>query len=151
MIIIRYILLHHVFITSDAPPEPGCPQFSSGFQDCEVLAGSELKLECSFSGSPQPDVEWFKDGGPLVESNRVTCTVNDDFTKLVIKKTEADDEGWYRCRISNEKGATAVEAELIVVEAPRFVTELEDVTIDEGMNRHKALTLLSSSQLSVVV
>jgi hypothetical protein len=97
------------------------------------VAGSELKLECKFSGSPQPEVEWFKDGGPLEESDRVTCTVSDDATSLVIKKTEADDEGWYRCRISNEKGATAVEAELIVVEVPTFVTGLEDVTIDEGM------------------
>ena len=98
-----------------------------------MVAGSELKLECKFSGSPQPDAEWFKDGGPLEESDRVTCTVSDDATSLVIKKTEADDEGWYRCRISNEKGATAVEAELIVVEVPTFVTGLEDVTIDEGM------------------
>ena len=97
------------------------------------MAGSEFKLTCKFSGSPQPEVEWFKDGGPLEENDRVTCTVNDDVTSLVIKKTEADDEGWYRCRISNEKSATAIEAELIVVETPTFVTELEDVTIDEGM------------------
>jgi hypothetical protein len=112
-----------------------------------VVAGSEFKLECSFSGSPQPDVEWFKDGGPLEENDRVTCTVNDDVTSLVIKRTEADDEGWYRCRISNEKGATAIEAELIVVETPTFVTELEDVTIDEGMKRldpRKRLTSLLS-------
>ena len=106
---------------------------SDDFQDSEVVAGSELKLECRFSGSPQPDVEWFKDGGPLLESDRVKCTVNDDVARLVIKNTEADDEGWYRCRISNEKGATAIEAELIVVEPPTFVTEMEDVTIDEGM------------------
>ena len=104
----------------------------SKFQDCEVVAGSELKLECSFEGSPQPEVEWFKDGGPLVKNSRITCTLCDGSTSLVIKKTEADDEGWYRCRISNERGVAAVEAELIVVEVPTFVTGLEDITIDEG-------------------
>ena len=98
------------------------------------MAGSEIKLTCKFAGSPQPEVEWFKDGGPLEESDRVTCTVNDDVTILVIKKVEADDEAWYRCRISNEIGATAVEAELIVVEAPKFVEPLENLEIEEGIH-----------------
>ena len=129
----------------DAPFEEGSPEFLSKFKDCEVVAGSELKLECKFAGSPQPEVEWFKDGGPLVKNNRITCTVSDDSTSLVIKKTEADDEGWYRCRISNERGVAAVEAELIVVEAPTFVTGLEDITIDEGI---KWSNLLIHSQES---
>ena len=103
------------------------------FQDCEVVAGSDLKLTCKFAGSPQPEVEWLKDGGPLEENDRVTCTVDDDVTSLVIKKTEADDEAWYRCRISNENGAAAVEAEVIVVEAPKFVEPLENLEIEEGI------------------
>ena len=97
------------------------------------MAGSDLKLTCKFSGSPTPDVEWFKDGGPLEENDRVICTVNEDVTTLVIKNTEADDEAWYRCRISNENGATAVEAELIVVEVPKFVEPLENLEIEEGI------------------
>ena len=97
------------------------------------MAGSELKLTCKFSGSPQPEVEWFKDGGPLEESDRVTCTVGDDVTSLVIKNAEADDEAWYRCRIFNEKGASAVEAEVIVVEVPKFIEPLENLEIEEGI------------------
>ena len=131
------INLHHRLLKLDAAPlEPGSPEFLSDFNDCEVVAGSELKLECRFTGSPQPEVEWFKDGGPLEENDRMVCTVSGDLATLVIKNTEADDEGWYRCRISNERGASAVEAELIVVEVPKFLTGLEDVTIDEGRKQH---------------
>ena len=61
--------------------------------------------------------------------------MSDDVACLVIKKAEAEDEGWYRCRISNERGASSVEAELIVVEVPQFVTGLGDVTVDEGMHK----------------
>ncbi len=79
--------VRHFHFVLDAPLEPGSPQIlSDDFQDSEVVAGSELKLECRFSGSPQPDVEWFKDGGPLLESDRIKCTVNDDVARLVIKK-----------------------------------------------------------------
>lgn len=97
------------------------------------MAGSALNLTCKLTGSPQPEVEWFKDGGPLEESDRVMCTLNDGVANLVIKKAESDDEGWYRCRISNDKGAAAVEAEVIVVEVPKFVEPLEDLEIDEGI------------------
>ena len=116
----------------DAAPEPGTPEILSDFKDCEIVVGSDVKLECKFDGSPRPDVQWFKDGGPLEETDRVTCTVNDGVTNVVIKKVEPDDEGWYRCRISNERGTASVEAELIVVEVPKFVNKLEDTSIDEG-------------------
>lgn len=92
-----------------------------------------MKFTCKFEGSPQPEVEWFKDGGALEENDRVTCTVDDSVTCVVIKNVEADDEGWYRCRISNERGANAVEAELIVVEVPKFVEAMENFEIDEGI------------------
>lgn len=104
----------------------------SDFNNCEVVSGADIELKCKFTGSPQPEVEWFKDGGPLEQCDRITSTVNDDVASLMIKKAAADDEGWYRCRLSNEKGVTAVEAEVIVVEAPTFVTGLEDVITDEG-------------------
>ena len=125
--------LNLIYFLSDSPFEEGSPKFLRDFQDCEVVAGSEIKLTCKFEGAPQPDVEWFKDGGPLEESDRVTCTVNDNVTSLVIKSAEADDEGWYRCRILNERGASAVEAELIVVEVPKFVEPMENVEMDEGI------------------
>ena len=118
---------------SDSPFEPGAPKFLRDIQDCEAVTGSEMKLTCKFEGSPQPDVEWFKDGGALEENDRVTCTVNDGVTCVVIKSVEADDEGWYRCRISNERGSNAVEAELIVVEVPKFVEPMENLEIDEGI------------------
>ena len=104
------------------------------------MVGSETKLLCQFLGSPQPEVEWFKDGGPLEENDRIDCTVDQDEACLKISNTESDDEGWYRCKISNEHGAIATEAEVIVVEIPKFVKGLEDVEVDEGMENGTAFS-----------
>ena len=104
---------------------------------CQVIAGSETVLQCQFLGSPQPEVDWLKDGGPLEENERVVCTVDQDVACLRISNAEPDDEGWYRCRISNELGAVSAEAEVIVVEVPTFVNGLEDLKIDEGKDRER--------------
>lgn len=108
-----------------------------GFKDGEVIAGSDVKLECQFFGTPEPNVEWFKDGGPLEENDRVVCTLDHGVARLIISKTEPDDEGWYRCRISNPCGVASVECELIVVEIPKFVKGLEDMKVDEGKFRRR--------------
>lgn len=100
------------------------------FQDSEVVAGAEIQLICKFAGSPE--VRWFKDGGPLEENDRISCVTKDNVTTLTIERAEPDDEGWYRCRLTNEQSVCAHEAEVIVIEAPKFVNEMEDVTIDEG-------------------
>ena len=116
---------------------PGFPVFTSDFKDCQVIAGSETVLQCQFLGSPQPEVDWLKDGGPLEENERVVCTVDQDVACLRISNAEPDDEGWYRCRISNELGAVSAEAEVVVVEVPTFVNGLEDLKIDEGKDRER--------------
>ena len=121
----------------DLAPEPGAPVIVSDFKDCQVVAGSTMTLECKFSGTPQPEIQWVKDGGPLGESDRITWSVDGDVARLSITKTVPDDEGWYRCRVINEHGAVSTEAELVVVEAPKFVKSLEDILIGEGMNFSK--------------
>lgn len=123
------------FIFLGSLPQTDSPVFIRGFKDCETIVGSETKLECQFSGSPIPDVEWFKDGGPLEKNERIICTVDQDVASLTISKTESDDEGWYRCRISNQGGVASIEAELIVVDVPNFVKGLEDLSVDEGMEK----------------
>lgn len=129
-----------MFMFLDSLPETGSPIFLRDFKDCEAIAGSEMKLECQFSGSPAPVVEWFKDGGPLESNDRIVFSVDQNVVSLTINQTEPDDEGWYRCKITNEHGVASTEAELIVVEVPNFVKGLEDLEVDEGKGKRQLNT-----------
>ena len=108
------------------------PSFLHRAKDCEAIAGKDVKLEFTFFGTPEPHVQWFKDGGPLEENDRVVCTLGEGVATLTITKTEPEDEGWYRCRIFNPCGVGSSECEVLVVEAPKFVKGLEDLKVDEG-------------------
>ena len=98
-----------------------------------MISGSPMNLECKFSGIPDPEIEWLKDGGTIEENDRVTSCIDGDIARLTITKTEPDDEGWYRCRVFNDRGAVFTEAELIVVEPPKFLKDIQDVEVDEGV------------------
>lgn len=121
-----------IFILIDTLSERCAPTILHGLKDCQVLLGSPLELECQFFGTPEPKVQWFKDGGPLEVNERIITTHTEGIARLYISKTDPDDEGWYKCRLLNPCGVTAVECEVIVVEPPKFVKKLEDLEADEG-------------------
>ncbi len=91
-----------------------------------------MELECQFFGTPEPKVQWIKDGGELEINDRIRVIHTEGIARLCFSKIEADDEGWYKCRLLNPCGVVAVECELIVVEPPKFVKKLEDIEVDEG-------------------
>lgn len=108
------------------------PTILHGLKDCQVIAGKPLELECQFFGTPEPKVEWIKDGGPLTINDRIKTTHTEGVAILHITETEADDEGWYKCHLLNPCGVVSVECELIVVEPPKFLEKLQDIEVDEG-------------------
>lgn len=91
-----------------------------------------MELECQFFGTPEPKVEWTKDGGPFETNDRITAKHTEGVARLCFSKTEADDDGWYKCRLVNPCGVVAVECEMIVIEPPTFVKKLQDLEVDEG-------------------
>ena len=74
--------------------------------------GEETVASCSWTGSPDPDITWYKDGFPLIEGElpsrmRITMRKDDDGTQhssLEINEVELSDTGEYTCNVSNPVG-----------------------------------------------
>ena len=73
--------------------------------------GEETVGSCSWTGSPDPDITWYKDGSPLIEGKlpkriRITMTTEDGThqSSLEIDKVELSDTGDYTCNVSNPVG-----------------------------------------------
>ena len=74
--------------------------------------GDETTASCSWTGSPDPVVTWYKDGSPLREEDlpsRIRITMSregDNFqSSLEIDEVELSDTGDYTCVVSNPVGS----------------------------------------------
>lgn len=66
------------------------------------LIGSEVRLFCRASGSPQPTLSWVgPDDTPLTTSQKYTVLENGD---LIIKELAWEDMGGYTCVAANANG-----------------------------------------------
>ena len=68
--------------------------------------GNYVKLHCSGSGLPLPDVQWFKDRRPILSTAMRNGT---DLIKseIVIHRFRPSDAGIYNCRFYNDENGTA--------------------------------------------
>ncbi|PNF14062.1 hypothetical protein B7P43_G03563 [Cryptotermes secundus] len=62
-------------------------------------SGSSLELVCIAEGLPVPKVRWYKDGIPIGEDPRIE--LKDRNQTLFIQFAKLEDEGTYRCVVSN--------------------------------------------------
>lgn len=119
------------------------PEFLSDFEDCTVDEGKTVVLEAKVSGAPFPDVKWLKDGKEVKTKGRVKVQKNEEtgIIKLVIEGATPEDEGTYRCTISNSQGTASAKATVNVnakmeveeqLSAPKFIKGLQDVKGLEG-------------------
>lgn len=82
-------------------------------EDKETVSGETTVLECMASGSPKPRLNWTKDGGPLVATERHFFTA--DSQLLIIVHTKASDAGRYECEMSNPLGVERDSTMLTVI------------------------------------
>ena len=78
------------------------PQFSTSGQPTSLTAYGTATLSCAVVGSPQPTVQWFKDGAAVVLDSRVTKDPIDN--SLRITSLQDSDGGNYHCVVSNTAG-----------------------------------------------
>lgn len=93
------------------------PKIERTSKDIVGNLGGDTKLECSVSGKPKPEIEWFvlhKTTGmkkPLVGSRYIKKDGS-----LTISKTTKEDIGKYVCQATNIRGTVKGNAEIISVE-----------------------------------
>ena len=67
-----------------------------------VIQGRRVLMECPVSGIPIPEVEWLKDGQPLVTNAGLRLLHNN--LHLEIVRSQVEDTAQYTCIASNEAG-----------------------------------------------
>lgn len=125
---------HFLFHTPAEKPTGTAPQFTHPLESVEVSEGTAVKLTCTVKGTPQPTIEWFKDGKPLKTSKRVKDDFDGEVASLSFTEADLDDEGDYKCVAENELGSASCAAEVLVNEAaskPEFTEAMKDIEVAE--------------------
>ncbi|EEC19673.1 conserved hypothetical protein, partial [Ixodes scapularis] len=123
--------------TSETDVEiPSTPAFSEGLKDATLTEGCPGKLEAKLSRcSPPPDVEWYKDGEPILPSDHMQPVQEPDGTvALKIDKVTPDDAGHYSIVAGNdeEKAISDADVKTLVDKKPCFEKGLQPCTLTEG-------------------
>ena len=85
---------------------------------CEVLIlffAKQLILNRPHSGTPAPEIRWFRDSDDVTNShNYDVVRTADGRTTLTINEVFAEDAAEFTCRATNEHGEASSTAELLV-------------------------------------
>lgn len=71
-----------------------------------------LNIHCPISGTPTPEVTWFKDGKKVNVSRNVY--IHENFT-LTVRRARPEDSGKYRCVAESIAGSDSVTSDVTVI------------------------------------
>ena len=83
-----------------------------------VDEGDTAKLNCSFCGTPEPTVQWYKDSVPIGSTARCTIRGDSGTNSLEIRECMPEDSGLYLCEATNSDGKAQTQAHLTVEGEP---------------------------------
>ncbi len=86
------------------------PQFLQKLSDIEAGITEPLKLLCRVKGFPEPDIEWYYNGGRIEPGIKYSIYKEGDLCTLVIVRPRDNDSGIYECRAKNICGTDSCKA-----------------------------------------
>lgn len=98
---------------TDRPSLHEAPEIIKPLEAQVVEANSTVVLEVEFTGVPQSEVHWFRNGKKILSTPDIT--LSDTKTTLVIKKITRKSGGRYEVRVSNIAGEAKTSASITVV------------------------------------
>ena len=102
--------------------------------DQNVLKDKEAKFECVVKSNPKPNLVWMLNGKEFTNRDgvRVEKDVSKDKYTLVIPKVTPAHIGTITAKASNEFGTIEKNCQLDVLDSPRILNKLENLTVNEG-------------------
>ncbi|RWS09309.1 titin-like isoform X1, partial [Dinothrombium tinctorium] len=113
------------------------PQLIEPLRETVVREGQSALLKCKIAGATGSQVTWFKGDSPIKQSRYFRMGNDRDLLTLRISESFPEDEGIYKCCVSNPSGKVTTSASLRVllpetVEKPPVLSPLADLTVPEG-------------------
>ncbi|KAM8746417.1 hemicentin-1 isoform 1-T1 [Acanthopagrus schlegelii] len=108
------------------------PVVTVALSDILIGIGETTVMACSATGTPQPEIWWYKGDVQLRSSSLLDVDMLGG--TLTIKETQEVDAGTYSCVAVNAAGTSSGEISLDVGAAPKFTREPSDVAVEIGSN-----------------
>uniref|UniRef100_A0AAY5KTQ4 Ig-like domain-containing protein n=1 Tax=Esox lucius TaxID=8010 RepID=A0AAY5KTQ4_ESOLU len=113
------------------------PTFTQPLQSVVALEGSAATFEAQVSGTPVPEVSWFRDGQVLSAAALPGAQISfsDGRAVLMIPAVTAAHSGRFSVRATNGAGQATSTAELLVTAEtapPNFIQRLQSSTVRQG-------------------
>ncbi|XP_077436073.1 SPEG neighbor protein-like [Vanacampus margaritifer] len=113
------------------------PTFTQPLQSVVALEGSAASFQAQVSGTPVPEVSWFRDGQVLSAAALpgVQISFSDGHAVLSIDAVNAAHGGRFSVRATNGAGQATSTAELLVTaetSPPSFLQRLQSSTVRQG-------------------
>ncbi|XP_015201463.1 vascular endothelial growth factor receptor 2 isoform X1 [Lepisosteus oculatus] len=103
-------LIKHLFLKALQ-----APKILTNLTDHIVNISETIELKCVVSGSPKPNVSWFKDNKELQERSGIVLAQENSI--VTIQRVKKEDSGIYTCMACNDQGCDSTVASLFVVGA----------------------------------
>ncbi|XP_011062355.1 PREDICTED: muscle M-line assembly protein unc-89 isoform X5 [Acromyrmex echinatior] len=114
------------------------PKLLKKLTDQRLKEGETLQLTFEVSGTPDPEVKWYKDGEEVTADARIKITRDSQRSEsydLTVTLLKGSDGGLYEVRAENELGYVTSKSKVIVLTPPHVVsTDLTDRMIFETQN-----------------
>ena len=101
------------------------------YQDMLLPIGSNLKLNVSVEGEPDPHVTWYKDGAMLSGRGHAMVDTFDYGTTISVHRLGRDDGGEYHVVAKNEWGMAEARFNVRVMGKRAFISGLISIGIDQ--------------------
>ncbi|XP_071942496.1 myosin light chain kinase, smooth muscle-like [Antedon mediterranea] len=83
-----------------------------------TCAGKDICITCKISGTPEPDLEWYRGKKEITEGGRIEMEDVDDDTMLYIRDAKQDDSGIYKLVLTSDLGTDSCTISVSVVDKP---------------------------------
>ncbi|XP_047439090.1 neural cell adhesion molecule L1-like protein isoform X3 [Mugil cephalus] len=106
--------VHYFTVTVEEPPEWDLEPESQ-----LSMIGSEVRIKCSATGTPQPTTTWRVNGLPLQDSPAANRKMVGD--EIVLHNPKASDSAVYQCEASNRHGTLLSNANIMIMNLPPMI------------------------------